>query len=61
MADRADYIKAAKAMGIKEDNIKYKLLEIKEIEKEGHYISWQWYIDKLSKDALKDKKQIYNH
>lgn len=61
MADQADYIKAAKAMGIKEDNIKYKLLEIKEIEKEGHYISWQWYIDKLSKDALQNKKPTYNH
>lgn len=61
MANQADFIKAAQAMGFKEDIIKYKLNEIKEIEKEGHYISWQWYIDKLPKDTSKDQKAIYHH
>ncbi len=60
MANEADYLKAARTAGFREDSMKYKLREIKEIEKEGHYISWQWYIDKLSKEAFQAGRIYHN-
>jgi hypothetical protein len=47
MADVNDYIKAAKEKGLSDKYIIDSKRIIDQIEKEGNYINWQWYISML--------------
>jgi RNA processing factor Prp31 len=47
MSSQADYIKAAKERGLSDEFIVQSARTIEQIEKEGNYVSWQWYIAHL--------------
>ncbi len=47
MATQADYIKAAHEKGLSEQYIVQSSRNIEQLEKEGNYVNWQWYITYL--------------
>ncbi|MEL7570232.1 MAG: hypothetical protein AAGU14_06675 [Eubacteriaceae bacterium] len=44
MATQADYIKAAQEKGLSEQYVVQSSRNIEQLEKEGNYVNWQWYI-----------------
>lgn len=47
VATQSDYIKAAQEKGLSEQYVVQSSRNIEQLEKEGNYVNWQWYITYL--------------